>query len=239
MVDVLLTLTAIQHQKNIKPTARAKAKGFCESLLECETILTAQLFLRIFEETSPLSKYLQTSGMDILSAHRMVVRTQESLKDMARDFESVKNAAVVCLINKKRQEVEDDIEFEMETTLPHKRVGKRKMMPCEEAEDEPLTDVERAYKVNVHNVIEDTVNESINQRFLSHGTVYADFALLDPKNFAQICSGSLSGTALQELSKCLLTFDDRASLFILQCEIKNLAVHWTKLKTSVLDNWWD
>ena len=55
LVEVLLTLTAIQNQENIKPTDRAKTKGFCESLLEYKTILTVQ-FLRIFEETSPLSK---------------------------------------------------------------------------------------------------------------------------------------------------------------------------------------
>ena len=72
------------------------------------------------------------------------------------------------------------------------------MMPGEEAEDESLTDVERerTYKINVHNVIMDTVNESIDQRFLSYGTLSANFALLDPKHFAQICSGWLPRTAL-------------------------------------------
>ena len=127
----------------------------------------------------------------------------------------------VCLINKKLQEVKDDKESKMETTLPHQRVGRRKMMPGEEAEDESLTDVERerTYKINVHNVIMDTVNESIDQRFLSHGTLSADFALLDPKHFAQICSGWLPRTALQDLSKCLLTFDDRESQCNLQSEL--------------------
>ena len=104
-----------------------------------------------------------------------MVSTQENLKVKARDLESVKNAAntFVCLISKKLREVEDDIQSEMETTLPHKRVGRRKMMPGEKAEDEPLTDVERAFKINVHNLIMDKVNESINQRFLSHDTLYA------------------------------------------------------------------
>lgn len=60
--EVLMTLDTIV------PTVRVKAKGFIEGLLKYETVLTAQLFLRIFELTSPLSKYLQTRGMDIITA---------------------------------------------------------------------------------------------------------------------------------------------------------------------------
>lgn len=39
-----------------------------------------------------MSKYLQTEGMDILSAHRMVMSTQDALKKMTRDFQAVKAA---------------------------------------------------------------------------------------------------------------------------------------------------
>jgi hypothetical protein len=86
-VDVLLTISTIQDQRNINTTARVKAQGYIEGLLKYETLLAAQIFLRIFQVTSPVSKYLQTNGMDILSAHRMVVSTEELLKGMARDFE--------------------------------------------------------------------------------------------------------------------------------------------------------
>ncbi|KAI2644925.1 4-diphosphocytidyl-2-C-methyl-D-erythritol kinase [Labeo rohita] len=79
--------------KTLATNARSKAKGYRDGLLRYETVLTAQLFLRIFEFTSPLSKYLQTSGMDILSAHRMVTTTHEPLKKIARDFPAVKDAA--------------------------------------------------------------------------------------------------------------------------------------------------
>ncbi|QQP35212.1 Uncharacterized protein FKW44_023371, partial [Caligus rogercresseyi] len=56
-------------------------------------VLTAQNFLKIFEQTSPLAKYLQTSGMDLLTAHRLVVRTEDGLKKCVRDFSGVKEAA--------------------------------------------------------------------------------------------------------------------------------------------------
>ena len=56
-----------------------------------DMVFTAQILMRIFVETTPLSKYLQTKG--ILSAHRVVIATQESLKSLTGDFSTVKAAA--------------------------------------------------------------------------------------------------------------------------------------------------
>lgn len=91
-IDVLQTLAIILEEVGVtvKPVVRAKARGYIELLLKYETILTSQIFLRIFEHTTPLSKYLQTSRMDILSAYRMVTTTQENVEGIKRDFEGVK-----------------------------------------------------------------------------------------------------------------------------------------------------
>ncbi|XP_033996627.1 uncharacterized protein LOC117490951 [Trematomus bernacchii] len=108
-IDLVSTLTRIEEDDSMKPHVRAKARGYTESLLRFETILTAQIFLRIFEITSPLSKYLQTSGMDLLTAHRLVIGTQESLNKCVRGFDEVKRAAdaFVEWANAKLQEKED------------------------------------------------------------------------------------------------------------------------------------
>lgn len=107
--DAVLALAAIEEKDNEKATARTKAFGFKEGLLKYETILTAQIFLRVFEQTTPLSKYLQTEGMNILSAHRMVIATQEGLKIIARDFEC--HCRHFCAMAKWRH-WEKDIEVE-------------------------------------------------------------------------------------------------------------------------------
>ncbi|KAL7880601.1 hypothetical protein SRHO_G00028550 [Serrasalmus rhombeus] len=102
-VDLLLTLVAIKGDDTMKSAVRAKAKGHMETLMKYEVILTAQIFLHIFKHTSPLSKFLQTHGMDILAAQRLVEGTEDSLNKYVRDFEGVKGAAdvyayiVVCL----------------------------------------------------------------------------------------------------------------------------------------------
>lgn len=92
-VVVLHTLSAIKAVKTISTTAQVNAMGYITQLLKYETILTAQIFLRIFQVTSPVEKYLQRSGMDILTAHRMIVAAETQLRHMSRDFQNVKAAA--------------------------------------------------------------------------------------------------------------------------------------------------
>ncbi|KAI4818096.1 hypothetical protein KUCAC02_011459 [Chaenocephalus aceratus] len=210
-------------------------EGYAESLLKYETILTAQIFLRIFEHTSPLSKYLQTAGLDILSAHRMVASTQDTLKSLGRDFDSVKKAADT-FVNWTNTEIQerDDTDIEVEATLPQKRRRMKKVLPGEMAQDETLDDADKSYEVNVHNRIMDTAIEAIHRRFLTHGNLYADLACLDPRNFPQLCTSALPQSALQDLSKCLQGFDSRATKENMQAELKSFALQWNRLKESPL-----
>lgn len=236
---MVLTLTNIEEMASQKPNVRVKARGFKEALLKYETILTAQTFLYVFEKTSPLSKYLQTSGLDILTAHRMVVETQEALQKNARDFDSVKRAADIFVqwATAKLQEQDEDTELEVQTELPKKRIRKRKTMPGELAQDEVERDVEMSYKTKVHHIIMDTVTESIHQYFLTHGTLFADLAYLDPRRFSEIRDNGLPKTSLTELSRCLLKFDNRATVVTLQYELTSLAGQWEKLKKSAVEEY--
>lgn len=223
-IDLVLTLLAVQEDKTMKPTARAKMKGYIEGLLKYETILTAQIFLRVFEQTSPLSKYLQTSGMDLLTAHRLVTGTEDGLRKCVRNFSAVKAAAdhFVNWANGELQENED-CEMEVEVALPQKRVRKNKTMPGELAQDEPLKAAEREFEVTVHNVIMDTVTQSIHERFTVSGKLCSDFACLDPKNFPEVRNKGLPGSAMQNLSNYLMRFDARATTGTLQAELVSLA----------------
>nr|XP_054590119.1 52 kDa repressor of the inhibitor of the protein kinase-like [Nothobranchius furzeri] len=238
-LDVVLTLEAIEKREKEKPAVRAKARGFKESLLKHETVLTAQIFLRVFEQTTPLSKYLQSKGMDILSAHHMVTVTQDSLKSIARDFPTVKEAAdrFVKQTNQKLEEKEEHTDMEVEAALPEKRVKKRKSMAGEMSEDESQINAEKTYEVKVHNIILDTVIEAIHRRFDIHGPLLVDLAWLDPRKFSQIRTGSLPRTALQNLSTHLLKFDSSATVNNLQSELICFAGQWERLKTSLVDDY--
>ena len=96
--------------------------------------------------------------------------------------------------------------IEVEAALPQKRIKKNKGMAGEIAQDEALSNEERAYAVNVHNIILDTATEAISRRFLTHGTLLADLAWLHPNNFTQIRT-TLTGNTLENLSKYVLKFE--------------------------------
>ena len=157
-LEVLMTLHTIVDDRTQLPTVRAKAKGFIEGLLRYETVLTAQTILCILEQTSPFSKYLQTRGMDIITAQRLVEGTEEGLRECAWDFEGVKCAAdeFVKWANEKLQEEEE-----------------KGRMPGELAEDEMLASADTDFKVKVNNVIVYTVTDSIHRRFSRPWKLYS------------------------------------------------------------------
>jgi len=63
-----------------------------QGLCKYETILTAQIYLRIFLKTTPLSKYLQGHGVNMMTYFQMVQSTLEELKLDTRDFSNVMKA---------------------------------------------------------------------------------------------------------------------------------------------------
>ncbi|KAI6657354.1 hypothetical protein LOD99_102 [Oopsacas minuta] len=72
---------------NVK--ARFDAQALLSGLIKYETILVAHIYLRLFQVTTPLSEYLQTSGLDFIQAQGMTVTTMESLRRMEDEFESI------------------------------------------------------------------------------------------------------------------------------------------------------
>jgi hypothetical protein len=92
-VDLILTLTEIETSSSIKSEAFFKASGLRAGLYKYETIITAQMYLRIFEKTTPLSKYLQGIGINKLTAYLMVTQILQDLRKCAREFSKTKDAA--------------------------------------------------------------------------------------------------------------------------------------------------
>ena len=93
-IDVLLSLHCIPGQDSAQPLVKTRAKGFYENLTEFETVLTAKIYLKLFEHTTPLSKYLQTVQLDLITVHCMVTELRENVQTMRNEFEVCHTAAV-------------------------------------------------------------------------------------------------------------------------------------------------
>ncbi|CAH0547091.1 unnamed protein product [Brassicogethes aeneus] len=164
-VEIILTLEEIASSSNFANEARFKAKSIADSLKKFEVILSAQIFLKIFESTTPLSKYLQTNGMNPIMAFKMVEKTITTLKTDSRSFEAVLVAAKKFVLWASRRmddeseetatDVDDDnndplVEVEREpyfsSNSAAKRIKKRKMMPGEKSNDECIADPEKRFE---------------------------------------------------------------------------------------------
>jgi len=233
-VDLIKTLDEIENNLGITLDARYMAKNLKEVLLKYETILTAQMYLRIFKKTTPLSKYLQGHGVNIISAYQMVKQTLYDLQDFARQFHSIKEAAntFVEYTNKKFDEMENNT-LEILNELPHSRIRKRKRQFTDyESIDDPITDPLRSFEINVYNQVFDTVIESISSRFEKHEQLCADFYFLDPNNFQPDLP--LPTNALIKVYEKIRNFIPDITYDDLRNEYVDFTCKWRELKNHYL-----
>lgn len=233
--EIIITLNAIKNKDEIRATIKAKAHGYIESLLKFETVLTAEVYLRIFSCTTPLSKYLQTVQLDLLTVHNMVDHLLGNMQKMREDFQVCHNAAEKFAQWANDQLNETDADLVMEETLPLRRQRRRKCMAAELSVDEATsasTPLDK-YRIEVYNRIVDTIVSSIEQRFdrSSNSSLYADLSLLHPRNFGEVPPAS----SMEELHKHLLRFNDDATAEELRTEFQNFVELWPTLKQSVVD----
>lgn len=57
-----------------------------EKLCNFKIILTAHIFLYIFKVTAPTSRYLQTKGMDLLTAWNMIDTVKQEIGNINFEF---------------------------------------------------------------------------------------------------------------------------------------------------------
>jgi hypothetical protein len=180
--ELVTSLEKICENSKIKPEARLKAIGFIEGLCKYETILIAQIYLRIFNITTPLSKYLQGHDVNFIAAFQMVNQTLNSLKNINRDFTSITQVAdnFFRWANNKIEKTNIQIS---DSLAPIRLRKKTKQFAYESTDNNIIMDPLKLFEVNVYNVICDLIIQSIQLRFEKHKELFADFNCLDPNNF--------------------------------------------------------
>ena len=123
-------------------SVRHEATILGDNLCKFQTVLVAFVYIRIFDITTPVSDYLQTSGLDLLQAWRMVADATMRLKIISRDFECVYERAA---------------EF---TKIVNTKLSSVRLMQRIPGDG----DQKKQFEVVYHNVIFDKVVESINKR---------------------------------------------------------------------------
>jgi len=229
-VDLLGTLLEISTLDKFSADVRYKASTLLEKFQLLEVILTAHIFLQIFASTTPLSQYLQTKGLNLIAAFRMVKKTQETLTEHQRDFQKVLDNAKKFVHWANSKFYDKDMDLSINEDFVSKRVIKRKKMAGEKAEDEPVISSEDKYRINTYNVIYDCVSESMNSRFIKNENLFFDIGWLDPNNFGSI--SDMPERAFEYLAAKILHYmpDKEISKDIIQSELKDFASKWNTIK---------
>ena len=163
-------------------------------------------FLRVFRHTTPLSDYLQTSGIDYAQGWTQVEHVLHQLKNESRDFETVKDVTNEFVDNiTSAMASEDDLQvIAIETCLPERAVSRKKVLPGELAPDE-ITDhsAMKRFEIQAYNIVYDTTLQSIQKRFASHRSLYRDLSLLCSPRFLEIAQNGVPRESLTRVLQLL------------------------------------
>ena len=172
---LVMVLQHVNETPNFKGSIRYEAKCLGENLSKFETVLVAFTYIRIFDITIPVSDYLQTPGLDVLQAWRMINEATDKLSNIARDFAAIYQHATTFINGVNDKLSEEGIR--LTTDLPEIRVTRRAP---------GVQSAEKNFEINCHNVILDTVVLSISNRFSDHKELYNEIACFDPNRFKEV-----------------------------------------------------
>ncbi|XP_069832299.1 zinc finger MYM-type protein 1-like [Dendropsophus ebraccatus] len=185
-LDAVEVLFLISQLRNCDSRTSSEATSLYEKLCEFQTILTANVFLPIFDVIGPVSKYLQTSGLDYMVAWTMIENAIDQLKKI--EFEHIKESATHFALQMNdiisRSEIVSFLKIE--TEIPARRVPRKKRMAGEISADERPSDEIQRFRMEVYRPIFDQILVSLTERFSENKQLVADTQFLHPRFFEDI-----------------------------------------------------
>ncbi|KAL5236899.1 hypothetical protein ACI65C_004309 [Semiaphis heraclei] len=230
----LLHTNTIQTSPDFNPEIKAKAKNLKETFMSYELILTAFIYIKIFKIVGPLSRYLQTTGIDLIKSQELVNKALNNLKEIQRGMKYVKSEADKFItIIEETFEDKHNMDILIEKEFPKIRCRYKKKMADEITSDQPILNAEEKFTVEVHNIIFDKTISCMEERFSSNKKLYCDLACLSPNNFKDLHDKELPSDTLLKLSEVLKKFDDKLTHAKLLDELLNFSSTWNQLKKTV------
>lgn len=225
--SIFESLLKFLHNVKVGKTFDSKTSYEAAALLgnwtKMENLITAFVFLKIFDILGPLSKYLQTTGLDIHVAQTMIKSAISRIGKVRNSFNEIKEKAI-----KFAKTVNNNIDIDdvsMEEEIPNRRVRRVKRMPGEKCVDERIESAWENYRVNQFLVICDQTTQALNDRFASkeNEDLMKEMAYFNPRLFNVLSTENT--LSFPFLSKTLNIKEE--NLFR---ELQDFADNFTKLK---------
>ncbi|KAF0691172.1 zinc finger MYM-type protein 1-like, partial [Aphis craccivora] len=178
---IIDTLHSLESDDASHRVCSVKANGLMEYLLSERFVLTGILFIKIFDMTSPLSKFLQKKNIDLLAAVNYVQNILTRIKNLRNDIKFIN---LIDQKNKFIQSKQNDYSF---TPIVSTRIKRIKKMVCESATDENITDPIDHFRIKTYIVILDILITQISERFNENlSPLYKDISLFQRKRLREV-----------------------------------------------------
>jgi len=225
LVILLQVLYCIKASPKFDSKATFEANALLEKWCTFNNLVTAILLLHVYSILRAASEYLQTRGLDCLSAWNMVQSSKEALGTIQLEEVYEKSMTFAHKVNERLVELELDGHFAMDSELKTSRVARKKQMPGEEAPDSRPDSPLQRFRVEVFRRVIDQICTSITERFSVNQDLIKDTACLDPRRFKELLDHGIPGEALEKISKLtgLKASDLRAELLTFIRNYDNLS----------------
>lgn len=164
-----------------------QAKGLYPNLTSFKFIVIMILMKKIFDISTPLSNYLQSSTLDFVEALNLVDSAHERIKKL-RIEESFNNLMDDAKSFATLHELE-------ETSLKEERIRRKTKMPGENCRDEAPTNIINTFKTNVYFYTLDKIIGTLDSRFQSSRGILIDLSRL---SYARIKKGAKNSFLLPD-----------------------------------------
>ena len=219
---MLKVLNDIVNHPKFNAKASFEASTLLEKWLQFSNILTAYLLLLVYSILRQASDYLQTSGLDYLSAWNMVQSSKDEIHRIA--FDTVYEASINFTHSMNAKLAEDDLD---DIKVESKTLKLKTRMPGEQASDMVAED---PIVANDFRRVVDQITTSIDERFCQNGQLIKDTAYLDPRRLDEIVLSGVPENSLTKVAK--ITGVDPLSL---KEELCCFARNFTVLSRSLPD----
>lgn len=181
---VLQVLQNIENSPKFDPASIAAAKRFKNAWLDYDNLITAINLKEVFTFVSPATNYLQTKGLNIVAALKMMKIVSADLKGYRNNFEDLKYKVNDFCTDLNSLLENSDVIGVVDTGFKVKTTHRRKKMSGENCSDEAPTDADTRFRVNVFFPLIDVLDGKIEERFLNieEESILTEIYSVSPEN---------------------------------------------------------
>ena len=203
---LLGTLWELSIAAGSSDKTRNQSDALLRNWLSFKSLITAIIIKNVVKTCDPVTKYLQTIGLDITQALRLVEHEMNILAADRSKFEQ--NFQCAKEFRQQVQQLIDDDEnadfdIVLEENLPTSAISRKKRRFFDEQGiDAPVTDPFENFRINVYLPVIDCLTQEISSRFNEvNSALYKEIWYLNPSSYDHVVDAtSFSISTLAELS---------------------------------------